>query len=131
MKELRIIIAGSREFNDLSKLINSMKDIIHQLSLENGSLGNIRIISGDAIGADKKGEEFAKLFGLDLSVFPADWEKNGRSAGYIRNVEMAKFAIEDNSYGVLVAFWNGKSKGTKHMIDTAHKYGLKVYVVTF
>ena len=41
---------------------------------------------------------------------------------------MAKFAIENNSMGVLIAFWDGKSKGTKHMIEQAAKYDLKVYV---
>ena len=45
------------------------------------------------------------------------------------NMEMMKYAIADGNYGVLIAFWDGKSKDTKHMIDLAEKYGLEVHIV--
>lgn len=67
----------------------------------------------------------------ELSKFYPNWDGLGKRAGYVRNVEMAKFAIENNSVGVLIAFWDGKSKGTKRMIEQAAKYGLKVYAVNF
>jgi hypothetical protein len=54
--------------------------------------------------------------------YPADWERYGKSAGYRRNKEMALVAQ------ALVAFWDGESLGTKHMIDIAHKYKLTIKI---
>ena len=131
MKELRVIIAGSRDFDDFPKLMNSSIEILTGISKKRDDLDRIRIISGTARGADKLGEQYAKIAGYELSKFPADWDGLGKRAGYVRNAEMAKFAVEDDNYGVLIAFWDGKSRGTKHMIDLANKYGLEVHVVNF
>lgn len=129
MKELRVIIAGSRDFGDFPKLMNSCIDILHEISDQNDDLDKIRIVSGTARGADILGEQYAKISGYEVSRFPADWDGLGKRAGYVRNAEMAKYAVADESYGVLIAFWDGKSKGTKHMIDLAEKNGLEVHVV--
>lgn len=131
MKELRVIIAGSRDFDDFPKLMNSCIDILHEISDQNDDLDKIRIVSGAARGADLLGEQYAKISGYEVSRFPADWDGLGKRAGYVRNAEMAKYAVADESYGVLIAFWDGKSKGTKHMIDLAEKNGLEVHVVRF
>ena len=131
MKELRVIIAGSRDFNDFPKLMNSSIKILTEISKKRDDLDRIRIISGTARGADKLGEQYAKIAHYELSKFPADWDKLGKRAGYVRNAEMAKFAVEDGNYGVLIAFWDGQSRGTKHMIDLANKYGLEVHVVNY
>ena len=129
MQELRIIIAGSRDFNDYELLKISIRDILKKTSLE--SINKIKIISGNARGADQLGERFAKQFELEVVKFVAKWDIFGKRAGYIRNEEMAKYAIQGSNYGMLVAFWNGESKGTKHMIDLAKKYGLEVHVINF
>ena len=131
MKELRVIIAGSRDFNDFLKLMNSCIDILHEISEQNDNLDKIRIVSGTARGADLLGEQYAKVAGYEVSRFPADWDGLGKRAGYVRNAEMAKYAMADGNYGVLIAFWDGKSKGTKHMIDLAEKNGLEVHIVRF
>lgn len=131
MKELRVIIAGSRDFDDFPKLMNSCIDILHKISEQNDNLDKIRIVSGTARGADLLGEQYAKVAGYEVSRFPADWDGLGKRAGYVRNAEMAKFAVADGNYGVLIAFWDGKSKGTKHMIDLAEKKGLEVHIVRF
>ena len=131
MKELRVIIAGSREFNDFPKLMNSSIEILTEISKKRDGLDRIRIVSGTARGADKLGEQYAKIAGYELSKFPPDWDGLGKRAGYVRNAEMAKFAVEDDSYGVLIAFWDGQSRGTKHMIDLAKRYGLEVHVVNY
>lgn len=131
MKELRVIIAGSRDFDDFPKLMNSCIDILHEISEQSGNLDKIRIVSGTARGADLLGEQYAKVAGYEVSRFPADWDGLGKRAGYVRNAEMAKFAVADGNYGVLIAFWDGKSKGTKHMIDLAEKKGLEVHIVRF
>lgn len=128
MKELRIIIAGSREFNDFTMLIESVTNIISNLNV---GIDRIRIISGTARGADQLGEQYAINMRYELSKFYPDWDGLGKRAGYVRNAEMAKFAMADGNYGVLIAFWDGKSKGTKHMIDLAEKKGLEVHIVRF
>lgn len=131
MKELRVIIAGSRDFDDFPKLMNSCIDILHEISDQNDDLDKIRIVSGTARGADLLGEQYAKVAGYEVSRFPTDWDGLGKRAGYVRNAEMAKYAMADGNYGVLIAFWDGKSKGTKHMIDLAEKNGLEVHIVRF
>ena len=88
-------------------------------------LPNVTIISGGATGADALGEQFAKENNLELIVVPANWEKYGRAAGPRRNAEMAEMA------DALIAFWDGKSRGTKNMIETAEKKGLLVRVVNY
>ena len=126
--ELRIIIAGSRNFNDYEFL---KREVLNIVKYDNRPKEYVKIISGCARGADTLGERFAKEFGLEVKKFPADWDGLGKRAGYVRNAEMAKFAVEDNSYGVLIAFWDGQSRGTKHMIDLAKRYGLEVHVVNY
>ena len=128
MKELRVIIAGSRDFNDYKLLKKSAIEIITKKTM----LPDLtRIISGGARGADTLGERFANEMGLEISRFIPDWDGLGKRAGYVRNAEMAKFAVEDDNYGVLIAFWDGQSRGTKHMIDLAKRYGLEVHVVNY
>ena len=123
---IRIIIAGSRTFQDFSLLETKLKEYMEQKQL---SLAEIEIISGTANGADRLGEQFADKYRIPCSRFPANWDKYGKSAGYIRNSEMAKYAAKET--GVLFAFWDGASRGTKHMIDLAKKQGLDVHVVQF
>lgn len=132
MIDIRIIIAGSRDFNDYNKLRAETLKIVKELKLQgfNTKKENVEIVSGTARGADQLGERFAKEFNLGLARFPADWDNYGKRAGYLRNAEMSKYAKEDKEIGVLIAFWNG-SRGTKHMIDLATKDGLKVYIVKF
>lgn len=131
MKELRVVIAGSREFDDFPMLASKCTDILSSIANTNNDIDKVRIVSGTARGADQLGEQYAKLVGYELSRFPADWNGLGKRAGYVRNAEMAKFAVEDDNYGVLVAFWDGKSRGTKHMIDLANKHGLEVHIINF
>lgn len=120
-----IIIAGSREFNDYNVVKKAVKDFL----ISKNTTDKPTIICGMAKGADMVGYTLAKKCGLPLKEFPADWSI-GKSAGYIRNKKMAKYA-HDNGNGVLLAFWNGKSKGTKHMIDLARNYDLEIHVYNF
>jgi hypothetical protein len=128
MEEVRIIIAGSRTFNDYKLLKESIYNIFKDKHIKRN---DVRIISGTANGADKLGERYAQEFGLKLTKMSARWNEYGKSAGYVRNAEMAKYAVEDDNIGVLVAFWDGVSKGTKHMIDLANRYGLEVHIIKF
>lgn len=113
---MNVIIAGSRDFNNYELL---KKECDTYLS----TYKNVVIISGGARGADSLGERYAKERGYEIDRYPANWDEFGKSAGYIRNTEMA-----DNA-DILIAFWDYKSKGTKHMIDIAKKKGLMVVII--
>ena len=127
---MRIIIAGGRNFSNYELLKTSCIKIIKGLEFPNNP-NNHTIVSGGANGADKLGERFAKESGYELRVFPADWDKNGKSAGFIRNKEMAEFAKEDSDYSMLIAFWDGKSKGTDNMIELGKKMLNAVKIVRY
>lgn len=129
---MRVIIAGGRKFNNYALLREECLQIFRQLKSEgyDTKRDKITIVSGKANGADTLGEKFSVEFGLGLKEFPADWSI-GRQAGYIRNNSMGLYASEDEELGVLIAFWDKKSKGTKHMIDLANKHGLRIFVVNY
>ena len=133
LKELRIIIAGGRDFTDYKLLKKTLKDYLINLIAQGYHVtpSVIKIVSGTAKGADELGERLADEFGFQVYRFPADWDRFGKSAGYIRNKEMARFAAGGDLMGVLFAFWDGKSKGTKHMIDLAYDHGVVVRVVNY
>jgi len=89
---------------------------------------DITIISGGAKGADTLAIQYAKERGYKLIVKNAEWDEFGKSAGYIRNKEMAELASLD-SKGACVAFIENNSRGTKHMIDLAKEYKLLLRIV--
>lgn len=121
MDETRVIIAGSRDFDDYELLNSVVKEKLRDYK-------NIKIISGGCSGADTLGERFAKENNLDLKVFQAEWKKYGRAAGPIRNKAMAQYASQvDNC--LLIAFPVGSSRGTRNMISLAKEHGLDVHVV--
>ena len=120
---MKVVIAGSRDFNDYEYMKQMLDQQIYDLAEKLNLLDEgVEIISGGARGADKLGEKYSKDRGYGLKIFPADWNKYGKRAGYLRNKQMAQYA------DVCICFWDGRSKGTKHMIDLANKYGLKVIV---
>lgn len=127
MKEIRIIVAGSRDFDDYSLLKLTLKEYINGLDI--ADFCQVVIISGAARGADTLGEYFAYDYQIAVRKFPAKWDEIGKRAGWVRNAEMAKYAAE--KHGVLFAFWDGKSRGTKNMIDLANRYSLEVHVVNY
>ena len=131
MNELRIIIAGTRSFDNFYVLTRNIDNYLYKLVLDKVITDKemIKFISGTAKGADQLGEQYAKACGCEIVRFYPDWDKYGKSAGYIRNKEMAKYASEKT--GVLFAFWDGESKGTKHMIDLAYQYELDVHVINY
>ena len=117
---MRTIIAGGREFDNFPLLMSEVENFE-----EYYSSSELIVVSGKARGADALGERWAEENGRKIVSHPADWEKYGKSAGYRRNAEMAIYAE------ALIAFWDGKSKGTKHMIDLALDKGLLVKVVKY
>lgn len=125
----RIIVAGTRDFNNYEMLNTELSDFIDTILDDVEAQAGIEFISGTANGADSLGEKFAKSRGYSLKFFPADWNKYGKAAGPIRNKQMAEYASEER--GVLFAFWDGKSRGSKNMIELAKTYGLEVHIVKY
>ena len=123
-------INKGRNFNDFEMLRTRCSEIILE-EVSGSDDVKISVISGTARGADQLGEKFASEYGYDVIRFPAKWDLYGKSAGYRRNEEMAKFSSENKNMGMLIAFWDGKSRGTKHMIDLAKRYGLDVHIVNY
>jgi len=111
---MRLIIAGSRQLILGPSTVRSAVAECYGVPTE--------IVSGCANGPDSAGERYAAERGLKLSRFPADWDAHGKAAGIIRNRQMGDYA------DALLAFWDGKSRGTKHMIDYMKRLG-KSFVV--
>jgi hypothetical protein len=112
----RVIVAGSRAITDYnyvkqqSLLALSKKQQTH----------TIEIVSGGARGVDTLGERFAAEIGAQLTRFPAAWNTFGKPAGFLRNEVMAWYS------DALISFWDGKSPGTKAMIELANREELQV-----
>lgn len=115
---MHVIIAGGRDFVDS----NRMGEVLDRLFSLNKPDS---IICGMANGADKLGWEYARSRGIAIQEFPANWDDHGKAAGPIRNRKMAEVATH------LVAFWDGRSAGTKHMISVAEKMGLQIRVIRY
>lgn len=120
-ENFKVVIAGSRGFSNYKLL----KETCDKYLREKKKTHNVVVISGHARGADSLGEKYASDEDLDLEIYPADWKKYGKSAGFMRNEQMADIA------DAVIAFWNGESHGTKHMIDIAEEKGLNVKVVNY
>jgi hypothetical protein len=124
---MRTIIAGSR--GDSAPHVHVVDAM---LAAKRAGIVPTIVLSGTArgidqsgewwAGIDQAGEWWAGIYGTPVERYPAQWDLHGRLAGKARNVKMAEKAE------ALVAVWDGKSPGTKHMIDVANRMGLKVYV---
>ena len=114
----RIVIAGCRNYNNYEEASAYINSCIKNIRMEY----TIVIVSGGADGADALGERYAKENGFEIEQFPANWKKYGRSAGPIRNKQMAKVC------DCVICFWDGKSRGTKSMIAYANNYNKPVKI---
>lgn len=113
---MKTIIAGSRTVPSYSYVEMAMQRVSWEVS---------EVVSGLAKGADKFGMRWALEHKIPVAKFPADWDKHGKPAGFIRNREMAKYADK------LIVIWDGESRGTKNMIKEAKAVGMEVVVCLF
>ena len=110
----KYIIAGSRDFTDFELMERVLKEFdIHE------------IVCGGARGADILGKEYGDKYNIPVKMFPANWERFGNRAGPLRNIEMAEYG------SALIAFWDGESKGTQHMIREANRRKLYTVVIKY
>ena len=84
-----------------------------------------QIVSGGAKGADSLAARYANEKGIPLVVFLPVWDKYGKRAGFVRNKEIVKAS------DIVICFWDGQSRGTKHSIDYAEKLNIKTIIITF
>lgn len=115
----KVIVAGSRNIHNYNLVEQVLLVVMAWYDLEEN---DVTIISGTARGVDQLGERFAEEYGLPCIRIPAEWNVYGKSAGYRRNQEMARQG------DMAIIFWDGESKGTKHMINLAKDYELKFHV---
>ena len=108
----RVVIAGCRDFTDYKQAKEYIDFCISNIRQEY----RIIIVSGGAKGADTLGEQYAKKNGFEIERYLADWDTYGKSAGPRRNKIMA----EVSDY--VICFWDGKSRGTKSMIEYARQF---------
>ncbi len=95
---------------------------IIQIAIDHSGFNITEVVCGKAKGIDTLGECWAEDHDIPVRSFPANWNKFGKKAGFLRNIEMAKYADS------LIAIWDRISPGTKHMIKIAHEYNLNVWI---
>ena len=114
---MKVIICGSRSLDDYGLVKNVMDEVAARINID-------EVVCGEARGADSLGKRWAIENGIQIASFPADWNRYGGSTGAIRNEEMGNYA------DYVIAFWDGKSRGTQHMIhymEQNNKHG-EVYL---
>ena len=116
-----LIIAGGRDFNDRELMLDRVKEL-ERLGV---ITEHTTLICGMARGADLMGHSIFKQAGLAIEEMPADWNRLGKRAGFIRNQDMGRLA------DVALIFWDGQSRGTKHMIEVMESLGKTVYLVRY
>jgi len=114
----KVIIAGGRDFTNYEILKYAVNEKLSGIT-------EVEIVCGGAKGADELGKWYANEMGLNIKEFPADWNKHGKAAGPIRNQQMADYA------DALIAFWDGKSKGTADMIKKAEAKKIRVQIILY
>ena len=119
----KVIVADGRDFADYAYLKEKLDEVFGSLWDINSH--PIEIISGMAKGADTLGIRYAEEHKLTVVLYPANWKKYPRMAGILRNMNMLVTATH------LVAFWDGKSHGTKHMIEIAKAKGIPVWIFDY
>jgi hypothetical protein len=108
---MKTIIAGCRNIDN---------EILVWGVIKQSGIRITEVVSGGAKGVDKLGEDWANFIKVPVKLFPAQWDKYGKVAGPMRNEKMAEYA------DALIAIWDGKSSGTRNMINTAITNRLKI-----
>lgn len=109
---MKVIIAGSRTIRDYREVTKAIEQSGFEIT---------EVVSGGAMGVDLLGERWARRNGIPVKCFVADWYEYGKSAGPIRNTEMALYA------DALILVWDGESRGSANMKMNAETVGIKIY----
>ena len=119
-----LLISGKRDYTDYEHFCKCVEEVLRNVNEP------VTIVEGGAKGADELGKRYAKEHGYALKEFPADWDRNGRAAGPIRNSEMADF-LKDVEHRSAAFFWDGKSRGTGDCVRKIEKAKIpyKIYQI--
>jgi hypothetical protein len=113
----RVIVTGCRSWTD--------REAVERAFVEHVGSRVVAIIHGAcATGADAIADEYAEMIGAEVERHRADWNKYGKSAGRIRNVEMSIAGAD-----LCLAFWDGNSRDTRDMIEQATRAGIPVRII--
>jgi len=112
---MRVIVCGSRRWRDREAIVDRLFD------LPSDSV----VVHGNAAGADRIAHQEAQKLGLLVEPHAAEWGSLGKRAGLVRNTLMASLGAD-----LCIAFWDGRSTGTAHMIEQARSRGIPVEIVS-
>lgn len=112
---MKVLVCGSRNWNATTLVRRQLAQ------LPPGSL----VIHGTAGGADRIAAQACEQLHIAHRAYPADWKRHGKQAGIIRNLEML-----DEHPKLVLAFWDGQSRGTAHVVSQARRRGIRVHIVT-
>ena len=115
-----VLVCGSRTWCDRDLMMEHLENLS-----SHSEDGAVTIIHGGANGADQMAHGIAMGLGYSYRAYPADWVRHGRSAGWIRNQQM----LDEGKPDIVLAFWDGKSRGTADMIRRARKAKLPVEII--
>ena len=122
--QLFLIVAGSRNITDYEYIRNVLKGV------KDSTSKSLVVVHGGARGVDSLAGRACAELGIPVKVFPADWDRFGKSAGYRRNEQMHQFIAQFKNRGCL-CIWDGKSKGTAHNFELAKQYNNPLQIVRF
>lgn len=112
---MKLAIVGCRHYNDYHRFCSELAAY---------DMKNVEIVSGGCTGVDKLAEKYAHEKRIPVTIFHANWNKFGRRAGPIRNKKLVEYS------DAVIAFWDGKSTGTKNTINIAKKEGKPIVIVS-
>lgn len=113
---MRVVVTGSRVWDDEDAIYEALKPL--------AAKGRLTIVHGGARGADTLTAKVVRGLGATQEVYRPDWGKYGKAAGIVRNAAML-----DTKPDLVLAFWDGASRGTKYTIDEARRRGIPVRVI--
>ena len=118
----RVLVCGGKDYADEKTFNETLDNLIDKY--------NTILVSGHAKGADMLAEKYAEKNGIEIKVFPPEWSKYQKAAGPIRNRQMLDYISEEEN-PLVIAFWDGQSRGTKNTIQTAEKMGIEKIIVSY
>lgn len=122
----KVLVCGSRSITDAPWVYSQIEKYTQELIRSNPTnLNNPVLIEGEARGVDTIAKNYALEHNWSIEPYPAEWDKYGKSAGYIRNDTMVKEA------DFVIVLWDGQSRGTKHDIDLCRRYNRPYVLVIY
>lgn len=125
--DYRILVTGSREFDDYATVCTELGLVMRHLIAAEGPYPAVTVVHGGARGADSLAERAARSFGMKTERHPADWNADGKGAGFKRNAAMVALGAD-----LVLAFYKqgAGNKGTDHCTKLAEKAGIPVRRIT-